>query len=122
MSPAHVLALRLYTTFAFKYFNGPLRDVATYGHEKLPHPFPLTVMFIAEGIKKLRAVHVVGETENATMSTSLWRGMKNMQVSDDFMRNNRGGTGVQGFPIQHRLHAEMVAAHARAHGRIRPHA
>lgn len=31
LTPAHVLALRFYTTHAFKYLNGPLRDVGRYG-------------------------------------------------------------------------------------------
>lgn len=47
----HVLALRLYTSAAFKSINGPLRDVS----DERPHPLPVTVHFIEEGIKRLRA-------------------------------------------------------------------
>ncbi|KAL3909905.1 MAG: hypothetical protein SGPRY_009256, partial [Prymnesium sp.] len=55
LEPAHVVALRFYTTHAFKYLNGPLRS-DKFGHEKYPHPLPITLTYISEGIKRLRAV------------------------------------------------------------------
>lgn len=45
----NVVALRLYTTNAFKSLNIPLR----FARDK-PHPFPVTVAYIEEGIKLLR--------------------------------------------------------------------
>ncbi|KAL1498783.1 hypothetical protein AB1Y20_020229 [Prymnesium parvum] len=58
LDAAHVVALRLYTTHIFKFINGPLRSTM-YGNGKLPHPLPVTVMFISEGIKKLRSVYAL---------------------------------------------------------------
>ena len=59
----HVLALRLYTTPAFKSLNGPLRDVVRgpAGEPELPvrmrspHKFPATLTLITEALMKLRA-------------------------------------------------------------------
>jgi len=48
--PEHVVALRLYTTAAFKSINDPLRNRSG------AHPFPVTVAFINDGIKRLRPV------------------------------------------------------------------
>ena len=48
LSPAHVLALRIYTTHLFKYLNGPLRDPA-FGYGKTPHPLPITMAYLNEG-------------------------------------------------------------------------
>ena len=86
LSEAHVCALRLYTTAAFKYLNGPLRE---QGRTK-PHPLPTTVAFIADGIKKLRAKHAEGGS--ATQVVQLYRGMRNLAISDAFMAERRGGT------------------------------
>ena len=49
---AHVLALRLYTTSAFKSINEPLRKLAEGSQEA--HPLPCTVYLIYDGLKKLR--------------------------------------------------------------------
>ena len=116
LAPVHVLALRLYTTHAFKYLNGPLRDVRTYGHGKRPHPLPMTVMYIAEGIKKMRAVYVVKKKESATVTTSLWRGMKGLQVTEGFKHNNRGGTGRPPTHAPH--HPSLREAKAQPPGRL----
>jgi uncharacterized integral membrane protein len=80
LSPAHVLCLRLYTTHAFKYLNGPLRDSDHYGQGKQPHPFPLIVNYIAEGIKKMRAVYIINNKDAAATTITLWRGMKQLKV------------------------------------------
>jgi len=50
--PEHVVALRLYTTAAFKSINDPLRNRSGAA----AHPFPVTVAFITDGIKRPRAV------------------------------------------------------------------
>ena len=60
LSLSHVLALRLYTTAAFKRINEPLRNlVSDTGDPKLkqPHPLPCTVYLISDGLKLLRAVN-----------------------------------------------------------------
>ena len=78
----HVLALRLYTTTSYSQVNNPLR-----GRER-PHPFAATTHFISEGIKKLRAV--AAERPDAHTEMTFWRGMRNLQVSMEFMA--QGGT------------------------------
>ena len=50
----------------------------------------LTVAYISEGMKKLHAVHAA--RGDAAAQTVLWRGMKNLRVSDEFMRGRQGGT------------------------------
>jgi hypothetical protein len=86
LTKAQVVALRLYTTSAFKYINGPLRDPM----RKEPHPLPVTVTLIAQGILNLRRIH--GEA-NAVETTVLWRGLKNMTTSNEF--GDKGGTEVR---------------------------
>lgn len=46
--------------------------------------------FIADGIKKLRAKHAEGGS--ATQVVQLYRGMRNLAISDAFMAERRGGT------------------------------
>ena len=53
LSEPHVAALRIYTTACFRAINDPLRD---HGRKK-PHPYPATVFFLTDAIKRLRAVH-----------------------------------------------------------------
>lgn len=83
LDEARVVALRLYTTAAYSYINSPLRK-----GEK--HPLPCTVALIADGIKKLRAKRAEGS--GATSTLSLWRGMRNLHVGDEFLAERRGGT------------------------------
>ena len=84
LSDAHVLALRLYTTAAYKSINDSLRDLG----RPTPHRFPVTVNFIAEGLKRLR---YVGANDDAGhQKLILWRGMRNLRVSDVF--TTAGGT------------------------------
>ena len=85
LSEAHVIALRLYTTHAFKYINTPLRRSSDSSE---PHPLPVTVSFISEGIKKLRAVQAAA----GGVPPTLWRGMRNMQASGAFLEHHQGGT------------------------------
>lgn len=48
--------------------------------------------FLSEGIKKLRAVYAQNVRKRAAKTTVLWRGMRNLRVSDAFMEERRGGT------------------------------
>lgn len=81
-----VLALRLYTSAAFKSINMPLRE----RDRAAPHPFPVTVNLIAEGLKRLRSVGATASDAHAVRY--LWRGMRNLQVSDTFV--TEGGTEI----------------------------
>ncbi len=89
LNKAEVVALRLYTTSAFRHINNPLRDQARISRGE-PHPLPVTVMLITSGIKKLRAIDATGDA--ATQSVVLWRGMKNVRPTDKFV--DKGGTEV----------------------------
>jgi len=88
LQPPHVLALRLYTTAAFRSLNAPLRDTS---NNRKPHCFPVTVNFIREAISQLRAVDAEGES--AARSVDLWRGLKNVEMAADFLL--AGGTEVR---------------------------
>ena len=84
---AHVFALRLYTTSAFARLNGPFRDPDP---NRTPHPFPITIHYITEGISKLRAV---GAKEGGLARLDFWRGMRNLCLDDNkckFLKH--GGT------------------------------
>ena len=56
LEPSHVLALRLYSTAVYKSINGPLRDTKRTG----PHPLAITVSFVDEGVRRLRAIGADG--------------------------------------------------------------
>jgi hypothetical protein len=89
LDDAELVALRLYTTSAFQQINNPLRDQERIRRGE-PHPLPVTVMLITEGIKKLRAIDA--HNEKATQGMVLWRGMKNVRPTDSFA--DKGGTEV----------------------------
>ena len=80
----HVLALRLYTTAAFRSLNMPLRDTRS---ERPPHPFPVTINYIREGISQLRAAAQQHDNDD---TLDLWRGLKNLKAGAEFQRH--GGT------------------------------
>jgi hypothetical protein len=89
LEEAEVVALRLFTTSAFRHINNPLRDQARISSGE-PHPLPVTVMLIIRGIRKLRVIGATGD--EATRSMALWRGMRNVRPTDMFAKN--GGTEV----------------------------
>ena len=103
LDEAEVVALRLYTTAAFRAINDPLRDDVRIDSGQ-PHPLPVTVMLINKGIKKLRGVQVepdkmagFEDSEDAGSNAALkpvvlWRGMRNIRPTDQFAEN--GGTEV----------------------------
>lgn len=84
LEPAHVAALRVYTTAAFKVLNGPLRS--PWGERA--HPFPVTITFLSDAIMRLRSVGA--RLSSAQMEVDLWRGLRGRTASDAFML--RGGT------------------------------
>ena len=87
LSLAETAAVRLYTTAAFQSINAPLRDRARR-QRKEPHPLPVTVMLISKAVSKLRAVGAEGEEANQTVQ--LYRGMRNRELTDEFLE--RGGS------------------------------
>ena len=65
LSEGHILALRLYTTSAFVSLNTPFRELerdARTGEVtrpprlRRPHPLPVTLAFIHEGLKRIAVV------------------------------------------------------------------
>jgi hypothetical protein len=103
LSEAEVVAMRLYTTVAYKFMNFPLRDNGRY-ERKEECPLPVTTAFALDGIKKMRQVYTKRTANGITQSKSdsnevsilvdqknvLWRGMRNLEVSKEFMVH--GGT------------------------------
>ena len=87
LEEAHVLALRLYTTRAFLLINIPLRDLGRHERGEA-HPLPVTVAFLAEAIRRLRAVGA--KLANARSPVVLYRGLANRTVPPAFFKE--GGT------------------------------
>jgi hypothetical protein len=85
LTEAEVVALRLYTTPAFKFINIPLRDDKRHNRGE-PCPLPVTTHYATSGIKKLRGP--LSESNHEVIN--LWRGMKNKNVAANFMLE--GGT------------------------------
>ncbi|KAL1503212.1 hypothetical protein AB1Y20_011268 [Prymnesium parvum] len=87
LEDAHVLALRLYTTAAFKSLNTPLRDHERFKNKE-KHKLAVTVAFIREAVLKLRSVGAA--SSSAMESQELWRGMRDVCITDTFF--TAGGT------------------------------
>jgi hypothetical protein len=94
LQDAHVLALRLYTSSSYTQINNPLRDksATTSSRQKRPqHPFKVTTWFIADAIKKMRAVEAPEVNEHGkNINKTLWRGLRDMSIADEF--KTKGGT------------------------------
>jgi hypothetical protein len=90
LKEAEVVALRLYTTSAYKEINQPLR-------EEKKHPLPVTVMLIASGIKKLCSLN--SSSKAATEVKTFWRGLTDIQLTQVF--TERGGTEVCMYACMH---------------------
>ena len=87
LSEAHVVALRLYSTAAFRTINAPLRDQERFGRNE-PHPLPLTVAWIRDALGKLRVIEAKSARTSETMD--LYRGMAGTQIQPEFLE--KGGT------------------------------
>ena len=77
-----------------------------------PHPFPVTVAYLTDGIKRLRAVHAVAE--DAYDAGDYWRGMRDVEVLDDFYSG--GGTELAPMSTSRDLN---VALHYSAKAQVR---
>lgn len=106
LSTAHVLALRLYTTQVFRLLNGPFRSGSAE-----PHPCPVTMGFVNEGIRKLRAVEAAGACSNEWMD--LWRGMHNLDILDEFIKEG----GTESAPMSTTTDLKVAIEYALAHGK-----
>ena len=83
----NVLALRLYTTAAFRSINNPLRDMERY-ETNIAHKLPVTVALISEAVGMLRSP--AADTEAGRRPMDLYRGMRDVALPPEFME--RGGT------------------------------
>ena len=81
----HVLALRMYTSSSYPCFNRPLRE------RQKPHPFAMAVYYLADGLKKLRAVAAQIDPAGFTQEVVLWRGMQDLTLDQDEF-TSKGGT------------------------------
>jgi hypothetical protein len=88
LSEAHVAALRVYTTAAYKSLNTPLRRTAP----SEPYRFPVTLAFLADGIKRLRAVEADRGGDGCDDRIDLFRGIRDRFATVDFLRY--GGTEI----------------------------
>jgi hypothetical protein len=84
LTRGEVVALRLYTTLAHSSINDPLRSKERCSD---PCPLPATTRFAYDATKKLRALNA-GASNCKNMV--LWRGMRDLKVTDDFLA--QGGT------------------------------
>lgn len=105
LSPAHVLALRLYTTSAFTRVNEPLRL-------NQPHPLPCTVGFLNEAIRRLRAVDATKGGGQGHEALDLWRGIKDCRATSDF--ESRGGSEYAPMSATSRLEVAVRYASSGA--------
>ena len=81
----NVLALRLYTTNSYPRFNRPLRD------DVCPHPFQMSVYYLDDALHKLRRVESEQDEDNYIKEVVLYRGMKDMELSNTEGFLKRGG-------------------------------
>jgi len=88
LSPAEVLALRLYTTQVFSCVNGPLRDLERRARGDA-HPLPVTTTHLMTGIKKLRTIPAQDYSQT-TVRQDYYRGISNATILEQFLRE--GGT------------------------------
>jgi hypothetical protein len=87
LSEGEVLSLRIYTTFVYKTMNNPLRDDERYAR-RVPVPLPAISKMADDAIRKLRALRA--KAGAAGRNSVVWRGMRDLRVSEAFMRE--GGT------------------------------
>lgn len=118
LEPAHVAAIRAYTTAAYTVLNAPLRDQASTE----PHPFPVTIAFLREAINKLRAVGAQEDTAEDAARTDadgkrvtkldLWRGLRDTQTTESFMQH--GGTELAPMSTTTKLEVAVEYSRSRA--------
>lgn len=81
-----VASLRLYTSSSFSLVNQPLRKSSMFTKEQRTenkHPLAFVTYHISNGLKKLRAMNFkIGETQDLSKADYLWRGLKDVAVSD----------------------------------------
>lgn len=97
LEEAHVVALRLYSTAAFRALNGPMRNLKMSHCRKgedgsplpleppqlaAPHPQPVTMAFIYEALKRMRAVAAATSVDLAGQELEE-QGLKTLAVAGE---------------------------------------
>ena len=96
LEAAHVLALRLYSTAAYRALNEPLRDLERFRKGEA-HALPSTVAFLDQAIRQLRANEAPGAVEGEASTSGggamgggtcryLYRGLRDVSLCDEFER------------------------------------
>ena len=70
----HHVALRLYTSSSYRFFNKPMRDGTK------PHPIRVTMYVLDETLKKIRTVEARFHPERYNQTKVLWRGMRDRDL------------------------------------------
>jgi len=97
-------ALRIYTSSVFRLINGPLRKPSSSKLlSRQHHPLALTTVLISSAIKKLRANNMSG---HKFQSRYLWRGVRNREVSNDFLL--KGGSEPRHTQRGDSMHVHLV--------------
>jgi hypothetical protein len=123
LAEAHVVALRLYTTAAFLAINQPMRNLKTVVGEQgdevpveppqlaRPHPLPVTVAFIYEGLKRMRAVSASPQhnapRRTAELPPDVWSTVNTVRA---FFGLAAGGDRPAGPPDDHAAEAPSAGA------------
>ncbi len=125
LTRAHVLALRLYSGSPHRGINGPLRAGCSADR---PHPYAATVAILIEALARLRRAAAAASTASlahastaalanppppapaaAASLPTLWRGMCDMPLTDEFLQ--RGGCEL-GF-LSASTHRAVAVRYAR---------
>jgi hypothetical protein len=85
LTEGEVVALRVYTTAAYRVLNQPLRAELSNANASLGSdcPFPVTVTLLASGIRKLRA-NSHRDAQSAGSTQIFWRGIRGTVVPPSF--------------------------------------
>ena len=103
----NVVSLRLYTTGAFRSLNGPMRNLKRDRNDEPvqpprlaePHPLPVTMAFMYEGLKRLRAVAAAEEAQRETLSGSISvAGLEGIELNTIVVRNSNTLTSTDAGP------------------------
>ena len=109
LEEAHVAALRLYSTDAFRAINNPLRDRARR-QSRRPHPLAVTVALIHDAAPRLRTVDARGAERDARVT--LYRGLCDAEIPRAFLE--RGGTEYA--PMSFTRDLNVAIEYSTAHG------
>ena len=105
-----MVALRLYTTAAYVLINNPLRTIGAAGGE--PHPLPVTVAYITDGISRLRATYA--NLPDASSKIDFWRGSRNLSLPESF----RTDGGTEYAPLSTSANLQVALNYSSSNDRV----